>query len=432
MSITTEIRTQADYYALAEQNIPGAGVGAYALPEELRFVAVGGEGSRLKAADGRWYIDYVGGAGANILGHCHPAVVEAIQQQAARGIHYFGHLNDAAIELAGRLVQHIPCADKIVFATTGSEATMYAMRMARATTGRPKVLKFEGGYHGNHDYSIVSIFPGEPAQYPIGKPSFSGVPNTLPDTMLVAPYNDLAMVEQIVAEHGIDLAAIIVEPVQRIIFPQPGFLPGLRDICDRHGIVLIFDEVVTGFRLAMGGAQEFFGVKPDLASYGKIVGGGGPLSCVAGRADLIENASPRQKGQPDYTWVNGTLHANPIAAAAGLATIKQLEEPDFYPTLHSRSTDLLKMLQSVLDQHDVPAIAAGQGSFWQLLFMESEPANAMDVINSDRAAMRALDIELLRRGIYVLPAGRRFVSAVNTGQDFEQTAVALDEACAAM
>ncbi len=423
------VKTQADYFEIAEQYIPGAAMGAYIFPDKARFIAVRGEGSRVQSAEGRWYIDYNNGAGANILGHCHPAVVEAVQQQAARGLHYFGTLNDTTIELAEKLVQHIPCAEQVVFATTGSEATLYAMRLARAFTGRDKILKFEGGYHGNHDYAAVSVFSSEPAAYPLGMPHFDGMPAQIPQTMLVAPYNDLETVERIVAENAAELAAIIVEPVQRIIFPQPGFLQDLRDICDRYDVLLIFDEIVTGFRLALGGAQEYFDVAPDLAAYGKIVGGGGPLSCVAGRADVLERASPRRKGKPGYAWVNGTLHGNPIAAAAGLATIAELEKPSFYEELHAKSDNLRQRLQQILYRHEVGAIAAGQASFWQILFMDAEPRNAMDIVNSDRETMRRLDVELLRRGSYVLPGGRRFICAVNTEEDFAQTEAALDEAC---
>lgn len=427
-----ELTMQAGYFDLAEKNLPGGGLGSYSLPNDVRFVAVRGVGSRIQSAEGRWYIDYVGGAGANILGHCHPAVVEAVQRQVARGMHYYGTLNDTAVELAEKLVQLIPCADKLVFTTTGSEATFFAMRLARACTGRNKILKFEGAFHGNHDYAFVSVFPSRPAQYPIGSVNSAGVPAEVPGSVLVAPYNDLAVVEQIVAEHGADVAAIIVEPVQRNIFPQPGFLPGLRSICNRYGVLLIFDEVVTGFRLALGGAQEFFEVVPDLACYGKIVGGGGPLGCVAGRAEIIEAANPRKKGQPGYAYCSGTMHGNPVAAAAGLATIRELERPGFYASLHARSDDLLNRLQSVLDRYGLPAMAAGAASFWQFLFLESEPINHLDIVNSDRDAMRRLDLELLRRGIYVLPGVRRFVHAANTEDDFEQTTVALEEACRLM
>ncbi len=425
-------KSQADYYALAERNFPGAGLGGYSLPEDVRFIVARGVGSRLQSVDGRWYIDYVGGAGANILGHAHPAVVEAVQAQAARGLHYFGTLNDVAVELSEKLQQIIPCAEKITFTTTGSEATFYAMRMARAFTGRNNILKFEGAYHGNHDYSAVSVFPQAPANYPVGSVDTGGVPDVLPATVLIAPYNQLDVVERIVEENKDDLAAIIVEPVQRIIFPEDGFLQGLRRICDAHGVLLIFDEVVTGFRLSLGGAQAWLGVKPDLASYGKIVGGGGPLGCVAGCSEIIDRANPKHKGKSDFAYVNGTLHGNPVAAAAGLATIKVLEEPGFYDKLHEKSQQLTSTLQEVLDRHELPAIAAGKRSFWQILFMTGEPHNQTDIMASDQARMRELDLELVRRGIYVLPGVRRFVCAVNSDEDFDETVGALDAACKAI
>jgi glutamate-1-semialdehyde 2,1-aminomutase len=304
-------------YQVAERALPGAGLGGYSLPEDVRVVIAEGRGSRVRSVEGRWYIDYVGGAGANILGHGHPEVLEAVQRQAAKGLHFFGTLNEAAITLSEKLVELIPCAERLAFTTTGSEATFYALRIARAFTGRQKVLKFEGAYHGNHDYSAFSLFPTKPANYPVAPADSGGVPEVLQPLVLVAPYNDLAAVRQIADEHRQDLAAIIVEGCQRIILAKPEFLRGLRELADETGALLIFDEVVTGFRLALGGAQEYFGVAPDLATYGKIVGGGGPLGCVAGRADVIDCVNPRRKGQSDYAYINGTLHGNPVAAAAG-------------------------------------------------------------------------------------------------------------------
>jgi glutamate-1-semialdehyde 2,1-aminomutase len=423
---------QSDYYRKAERFIPGAGLGGYSLPEDVRFIAERGEGSRIRSMDGRWYIDYVGGAGANIIGHCHPAVVAAVQDQAARGMHYFGTLNDLAVELVEKLVDIVPCAEKVVLTTTGSEATFYAMRIARAFSGRTKILKFEGAYHGNHDYSSFSLFPTEPADYPRGKPDSGGVPEALADTVLVAPYNDLEMAERIIREHRDDLALVIVEPIQRIIFANKEFLAGLRKICDENGVLLMFDEVVTGFRLSLGGGQQFFGVTPDLASFGKVVGGGGPGGCVAGRADVLDTANPKRKGRPDYAYINGTLHGNPLGAAAGLATIHMLEQPGFYENLFAISDALLTRLQEVLDNNDVPAIAAGKHSFWQILYLKDAPNSQIDIMNSDSNAMRRLDVELLRRGIYVLPGVRRFVSSVISGKDIDLTARALDEACKAI
>ena len=398
----------------------------------MRIVIRRGEGSRIEDADGNWHIDYVGGAGALILGHAHPAVVSAVRDQAAKGLHYFAILSEVSVELSRELVEAIPCADKIVFATTGSEATFYALRVARAFTGKSKVLKFEGGYHGNHDYASVALAPSAVSNYPVGRADSGGVPKAVVDTMLVAPYNDLDVVRRIVAENRDDLAAIIVEPVQRIISPVPGFLAGLRKICDDNGVVLIFDEVVTGFRLAYGGAQEYFGVEPDLATYGKIVSAGGPLSCVAGRAELIDLCDPRNKGNDNYAYVNGTFHGNPVAAAAGLATLRELKKPGRYAALHGKMDDLLRACQAVLDRHGVPAIATGEASLWQILHTDRPPVNHADVMKSDQAATRALDLELMRNRIHVLPGVRRFVSLVHTDEDLEGTVEALDAAVRAL
>ncbi|MBT7779605.1 MAG: aminotransferase class III-fold pyridoxal phosphate-dependent enzyme, partial [Rhodospirillales bacterium] len=341
-------------------------------------------------------------------------------------------LNDTAIELSERLVDAIPCAEKIAYATTGSEATMYAMRMARAFTGRNKILKFEGAYHGNHDYSMYSVFPTKQENYPVAAVNTGGVPEQVQSSVLVAPYNDLETVRSIVSHHADDLAVIVVECLQRIIMVDPEFLRGLRALCDEKNVLLMFDEVVTGFRVAWGGAQELHGVIPDLATYGKVIGAGGPLACVAGRADILEGANPAKKGQPDYAYMNGTLHGNPIAAAATMASLDIISEPGFFETLHDNSTRFLAGMQEVLNRHGVPALAAGDKSFWQFLFMEKLPTTQVDMMNSDLAAMRKLDTEMLRRGIYVLPGVRRFVSAVHTEEDFARTIETLDEVCKAL
>ena len=418
-----------DYYKVAAESLPGAGLGSYSLPDDVRFVIHRGEGSRLQDVRGRWYVDYVGGAGALVLGHAFPTVVDAVKDQAERGIHFFGTLNEQCIQLAEQLVPLIPCADRIAFTTTGSEATAYAMRTARAATGRSKVLKFEGAYHGNHDYSAFSVTPKALSNYPKGRPETGGLPANMVDNVLVSPYNDLDTVRRIVEENRDDVAAIIVEPIQRIICPKEDFLPGLRKICDDNDVLLIFDEVVTGFRLALGGAQEYFGVLPDLASYGKIIGGGGPLGCVGGKAEYMNLMNPRNRGQANYSYVNGTLHGNPVAAVVGLATLAELKKPSFYRDLHALADDLCKACQDVLDKNNTSAIAAGKGSLWQILFMDKAPVSHADVMNADQASGRALDLAQLHEGLYVLPNVRRFVSAVHTGQDIEDTVRALDAAC---
>ncbi len=424
--------TQADYFDAARRILPGGAFGSYALPEDVGLVIRKGAGPRLQNVDGRWYIDYVCGAGALILGHAHPSIVEAARDQVGEGLHFFGNLHEPALRLAARLVEIVPCAEKLIFSTTGSEATAYALRLARAHTGRDKILKFEGAFHGNHDYSIFSIAPSALSNYPHGRPDSAGVPRPLHDTVLVAPYNDLETVRRIVEAERADLAAIIVEPVQRIVFPHPDFLPGLRKICDDNDVRLVFDEVVTGFRLGLGGAQAYYGVTPDLASYGKIVGGGGPLSCVAGRAEIIDLADPARRGEPAFVYVNGTLHGNPVAAAAGLASLEMLERPGVYEELHATSVAFLAECQAIIDRHRLPALAAGEASLWQILFLDVPPASHADLMRQDTARARALDLELLRNGVCVLPNVRRFTSLVHAPAEYEDTLGALDAACRAI
>lgn len=421
--------SQRDLFTIADRILPGSGLGSYSLAEDIRLIYSHGKGSRMWDVDGNEYIDYVGGAGALILGHSHPAVVEAAKAQLDRGAHMFGSLNDVAVHLAERLVNDIPCAEKIAYATTGSEATAYAMRLARAFTGRNKILKFEGAYHGNHDYAIVSTFPKEAGDYPQGTPDSSGQPDATVSTMLVCPYNDLETLRKIVAEHHADIAAIFTEPVQRIIPAEPGFLHGIREICDEYDILFVLDEVVTGFRLGYGGAQQWYDVKPDLSTHGKVVGGGGPLSCIAGRADVIGLSDPKLKGQQGYTYFNGTLHGNPVAAAATMAMLDELGKPGVYKRMNGFADDLCRETQKVLDQHAIPAIAEHTGSLWQILFMDKTPRNQADVLASDQASMRRLDTLLMKQGQYVLPGVRRFVSTVHTAQDLEETLRGLDAAC---
>ena len=431
MEVTETQPVSQSLFEMAESTLPGAGLGGYSLARDIRLIYSHGQGSRMWDVDGKEYIDYVGGAGALILGHSHPAVIRASQEQMARGAHMFGSLNDVAIRLAERLVRDIPCAEKIAYSTTGSEATAYAMRLSRAYTGRSKILKFEGAYHGNHDYAIVSTFPRETGHYPQGQADSHGQPAATVSTMLVAPYNDLEAVKGIVREHGREIAAIIAEPVQRIIPAKPGFLHGLRKICDDHDILLILDEVVTGFRLGYGGGQDWFDVRPDLATYGKVVGGGGPLSCIAGRAEIIDLADPGKRGQDGYTYLNGTLHGNPVASAATLAMLDELSRDGCYRRMNQYADELCRACQQVLDKYAIPAIAENTGSLWQILFMDKTPENMSDMLNSDQAAMRRLDTGLMKQGQYVLPGVRRFVSAVHTEQDLEETVRGLDVACRA-
>ena len=284
---------------------------------------------------GRTYLDYVLGSGPLLLGHAHPAVVRAVQEQVARGS-TFHWLSEPSIRLAETVVGAVPCAEQVRFVSTGTEATMFACRMARAFTRREKILKFEGGWHGFHDYAMVGNWrvPSE-APYPHPGPDIGGIPGAPLDSVLVAPFNDLATTERIATERRRDLAAIIVEPLQRSIRPRPGFLAGLRDLAQRLGALLIFDEVVTGFRLAYGGAQEYYGVVPDLAVYGKALTCGFSLAAIAGRADVMATADPARKGSLDYAALSGTLSGNALACAAGIAALGELRRPGVYERLHA-------------------------------------------------------------------------------------------------
>ncbi len=428
-AIRPDSSTQQNLFKIADRVLPGSGLGSYSLARDIRLIYSHGKGSRMWDVDGNEYIDYVGGAGALILGHCHPSVVEAAKAQFERGSHMFGSLNDTAIHLAERLVQDIPCAEKIAYATTGSEATAYAMRLARAFTGRDKILKFEGAYHGNHDYAIVSTFPKQTGDYPQGKADSYGQPQATVSTMLVCPYNDLDTLRKVVAEHHAEIAAIIAEAVQRIIPADAEFLQGIREICDEYDILFVLDEVVTGFRLGYGGAQQWYDVKPDLSTHGKVIGGGGPLSCIAGRADIIGLSDPNLKGQAGYTYLNGTLHGNPVAAAATMAMLDELSKPGVYDRMNDFAYDLCRESQKVLDQHRIPAITQHTGSLWQILFMDKPPRNQADMLASDQVAMRRLDALLMKQGQYVLPGVRRFVSTVHTTEDLEDSLRGLDTAC---
>lgn len=267
--------------------IPGQCFGTFKLPDEVSFIASRGEGARLWTTDGRSLIDFVLGSGPMIVGHAHPRVVDAIKTQAMRGTTFYA-MNEVAPRLAARIAQFVPCGEAVKFVSDGAEATFYALRFARAFTGRTLILKFEGAYHGHNDYGLHGLKATRYSNYPVAVPNSAGIPAAVSSTVLVAPYNDLDTLEKLIEPVAKDLAAIIVEPVQRSIPPKPGFLAGLRQICDRTGTLLIFDEVVTGFRLALGGGQEVFGVKPDLCTLGKVIGGGLPLAAIAGRRDVIE------------------------------------------------------------------------------------------------------------------------------------------------
>ena len=420
---------EAELLDAAYRVLPGGALGGNALPDDIRFVFSHGTGARFRDTSGNEYIDYCLGSGPLVLGHAHPAVVEAAARQAARGTHFFAYLNDMGIDLARRVIELVPCAERVRFTTSGSEATFQAMRLARAFTGRSKVLKFEGAYHGNHDYAQLSTTPKRPVNYPTPLPDTAGIPEAVRDLTLVAPYNDLAATRDLVAVHRGEIACIIVEPVQRIIAPAPGFLAGLREVADEHGITLIFDEVVTGFRMGLAGAQGFYGVVPDLCTLGKVIGGGAPVGAVAGRADIMDQCDPRRKGEDAYVYQNGTLNANPLSSAIAVATLEELRKPGTYDALFAKAAALREAVSEVLRRNAMPAICFGTGPMWHILFTDREPRNHRDVMAADAESLMRFDHHLIREGIFVLPGTRRFISLAHEDRDIDDTRAAVDAAC---
>jgi glutamate-1-semialdehyde 2,1-aminomutase len=412
---------QADLLQRAERTIPGACLGMMALPPDLRMVMVRGEGSKVYDAAGREYLDYVLGSGPLLLGHGRPEVVAAVQRQAALGATFFA-LNEPAIRLAEVVVAAVPCAQALRFQTTGSEATFAALRLARAATGRDRVLKFEGGWHGGHDIGQLSGAPGELHPFPEAVPDCDGIPAGACADVLVAPFNDLAMTQTILEEHRAELAAVIVEPLQRALKPEPGFLEGLRRLTQKHGLVLIFDEIVTGFRLAWGGAQEYYRVVPDLACVGKAMAGGYALSAVVGKKELLQLADPRQKGHGPYCFLSGTLTANPIACAAGLAALQVLREPGTYERLHALGRRLTTGLGQAGQDAGLPLQVLGDGPVLQVIFSEHRPMKThRDLIRADKRMAVQFGHELIRRGVYCTPGGKLYLSLAHSEADIDRT-----------
>ena len=391
--------------ARALELFPAGSNGEFGLPPELVTVLDRGLGCRVWDADGREFLDMTMAWGAALVGHAHPKVLEAATRQAASGAN-FAAVNTRSIELAERLHALSPCAERVRFVASGTEATMLCLRVAQAATGRPKVLKFEGAYHGQHPVGVTSMLNGRPSQMPQSDPSGAGAAWVERD-VLVAPFNDLATMEQILREHAHELAAVIVEPFHRCLVPAPGFLAGLRTVTQRHGIALVFDEVVTGFRFALGGAQEYYGVIPDLVAYGKALGGGFPLGAYAGRAALMDVVDEHRLPGPAYAWSASTTGGNPVSCAAALATLDVLSERGIYPALHAAGARLRQRMTAALVESGEVAQVLGDGPLAQVAFSAAPVTNQRSWLASDRQRGRALMLELFRAGVFLNPMGTK-------------------------
>ncbi|MFN7751057.1 MAG: glutamate-1-semialdehyde 2,1-aminomutase [Pseudomonadota bacterium] len=385
------------------------------------------QGAYLWDVDGQQYIDYIGSWGPAILGHADPGVLEVVAAAARNGLS-FGAPTEGELRLAEALVAAIPSIETVRLVSSGTEATMSAIRVARGHTGRSRIVKFEGCYHGHGDSLLVKAGSGA---LTLGQPSSAGVPPELAQHTLVLDYNNAEAAEQLFAQMGDTIAAVIVEPIagnMNLVLPEPGFLQRLRELCTRHGTVLIFDEVMTGFRVGAGCAQGLYGITPDLTTFGKVIGGGMPLGAFGGRRDVMEKVAP-----VGPVYQAGTLSGNPVAVAAGLATLERVLAPGFFARLEATTQSLCESLCAAGRAAGVPISAQCVGGMFGLYFRDSPPRNFADVMQSDVTAFNTFFHRMLEAGVYLAPSAFEagFVSIAHTAEDIAHTAQAASRALAA-
>ena len=417
---------QKDLIGRAQHVLPAGGFGNF----DPGIIIREGKGSRVWDEDGNEYIDLLIGSGPMVLGLGHPEVVEAVGEQLARGMTFFAN-NARGIELAEAICDAVACAEQVRFVSTGSEADMYAMRLARAATGRDKIMKFEGGYHGMSAEAQMSLAPERLVNFPGAVPDSGGIPDALRDEMLVAPYNDIEFAHSLIAERADEIAGVIVEPLQRIIPPAPGFLQALRDECTKHGIVLIFDEVVTGFRFAYGGAQELYGITPDVCTLGKVIGGGFPLAAIAGKADVMACFDKEKASENGFMMQIGTLSGNPVAAVAGLKTLEILRRPGQYEKLFATGEAIMASVAKHLDAAGQAHQILGHASMFDFLFMDGPVNNYRDVKRGDATKYAAFNGVLRQQGIFKSP-GKTYMSLALDDDDLAQIDAAVAAAAASV
>jgi len=398
----------------ASRVTPGGSFGN--LPTEL--VIRKGSGGRVWDESGNSYVDFLLGSGPMFIGHGHPDVTSAVAAQVPLGTTFFGP-NRFGVKLADAIIGAVACAEKLRFVCTGTEATMYALRAARAWRKRDRILKFEGGFHGMSDSVLMSWAPRHPGNFPQALPDSAGIPHTVHDDVLIAPFNDAETATSLIREHKDELGAVIVEPFQRVIPPVPGFLEALRKVTAECGIPLICDEIVTGFRFAYGGAQEYYGVVPDLCALGKIMGGGFPLAAVAGRADIMAHFDSSAVPEEDFLPQLNTLAGNPVAAAAGLATLEVLRQPGTYERAFATGRELIARLSELLKRSRLPAHVIGEPVLFDVVFTDQPVKDYRSWIRSDAAQLRKFNQVLRQHGIFKSET-KYYVSVAHTQADIDQ------------
>ena len=384
-----------------------------------------GEGGRVWDVSGNEYVDYLLGSGPMLIGHCHPDVLAAVEEQTPKGSTFFSN-NEHGILLAKDVVDAVACAEKVRFVSSGSEATFYAMRAARAFRKKDKVLKFEGGFHGMNDYALMSMAPKTGGNFPQAVPDSAGIPQHIQQEVLIAPFNDADAAVALIREHKDELAAVIVEAFQRLIPPAPGFLETLREVTKETGVVLIFDEVVTGFRFAYGGAQEYYGVVPDMCSLGKVVGGGYPLACVGGSDEIMAHFDASKVSEDSYLQQIGTLSGNPVAAAAGRATLRVLREPGAYDRLHATGRKLMEGITELLQKTGTKAQVVGEPPLFDVFFTEDDVRDYRTLTRVDAAAQAKFNQGICARGV-IKGGNKYYISLAHTEDDIAHTLNAVEE-----
>lgn len=402
----------------AEQYLPGGHIGNMKLP----FLIKRGFGARVWDVSGNEYIDWMMNAGGAILGHAFPTVVEAALSEIHNGSAFFSTTENAVL-LAEELVRAVPCAEKVRFTVSGTDACFQAIKAARAYRGRDKIMKFEGGYHGTTHEGLMSYTPRN-SYVPRSVSSSGGIPKNVQELVMTSHFNDLEGTVSLIQQCHEELAAVIVEPLQRVIAPEPGFLQGLREVTAHYKIPLIFDEIVTGFRLAYGGAQERYGVVPDLCTMGKIIGGGFPLAAVMGRADIMSVFDQERADAETYVFQVGTLNGNPVACAAGLATLAELRKEGAYERLDSIGAHIRRALADICAENEIPVQVCGEDALFDIYFADHPIRNYKDTLTADKERMSRFNAGLLAHGIWKNPL-KWHTSLAHTGTDIERTIEAL-------
>jgi glutamate-1-semialdehyde 2,1-aminomutase len=413
----------------ARQSLAGGVSSPFRAKFPVPLYLSGGRGARLTDVDGNEYIDYALAWGPMILGYAHPAVVDAVRR-AAEGPHCFGQQHELEITVAEKICAAVPCAERVAFTSSGSEAVQLALRLARAFTGRSPIVKFEGHYHGWMDSMLWSYHPRR-EQVGAVTGSAGQVANAA-DNLIIAPWNQLDILEAIFQARGPEIAAVIMEPVlcnSGSLLPAPGYLEAVRNLCRRHGALLIFDEVITGFRMTLGGAQSFYGVTPDIATFGKAVGGGLPLSVIAGRGEILDRMFT------GGVAFGGTFNGNPLSLAAANATLTELarDKGALLAQANRLGRDLMDGLREAAGKHGLPLQLTGFGAAFSLHFTtRTELRNYRDTLDDDAVLLQRVLAAALAEGVHLIPDGRLYVSAAHTPADIAETVAAFDRTFSAV